>query len=228
MPLKNCRRDACRVIRDTVVVAVLMGTISIQALETKALLPDGASKNLLENKKPLYCETEGVVPVDFAQALKVFAHPDLLVNVQAAYTEKVLEEGAPEFSIQQTSETEYHYVNRKGERTDIAEVMRAKTSGETFDIVLYSTGKRFFGKYQAVIHVQLLDCGEAGVGYVASVYAYPENAVSRFFARHLNLVEKYFNKKTEHLTEMITVISTSLCEEELAKEEEKTKKVAQS
>ncbi len=206
-------------LRGALAAAVLFGTLSAQALGTAALLPAGPSRALLENKKPICCAAEGVVPVDYAQALKVFSHPDLMANVQRAYAEQVLDEEAPEFSIQQTSPVDYHYVNRKGERTDITEIMRAETTESTFDIIFYSAGRRFFGQYEALIHVQLLDCGEAGVGYTAAVYAYPENAVSRFFARHLGLVEKYFNKKTARMTDMITVISRCLCAEEAAKEE---------
>ncbi|MDZ8120195.1 hypothetical protein [Pontiella agarivorans] len=226
--MKNCKHDRCRMIRGALGFAVLLCGISVRALETLPLLPDGASKTLLESRNPIYCETEGRVPVDYAQALKVYAHPDLLVNVQAAYSEHVLKEGAPEFSIQQTAEKKFHYVNRKKERTDISEIFRRETSDTTFDIILYSSGKRFFGNYQAVIHVQLLDCGDAGVGYVASVYAYPENAVSRFFSRHLGLVEKYFNKKTGHLTEMITVISRSLCEQAAVAQDEPEERGSQT
>ncbi|WP_372796090.1 hypothetical protein [Pontiella sp.] len=205
--------------RGAMLAALLSGTLSAQALETAALLPEGPSRALLESKRPIYCETAGVVPVDFDDALRVFSHPDLMSHVQAAYAEQVLEEGEPEFSIQQTAPAEYFYVNRKGERTDLSEVVRIQTSETTFDLILYSTGKRFFGSYEALIHVRLLDCGNAGVGYAASVYAYPENAVSRFFARHLGLVTNYFNKKTARMTEMITLISRSLCEEATARDE---------
>jgi hypothetical protein len=213
MHLKNCKRSAA-------LAALLICVASVQALETKSLLPDGPSKALLETKKPIYSEASGTVPVDFSQALKVFTHSNFLSNVQTAYNEQIDDDGTPEFNIEQTSAHTYFYVNRHGERTDISEIMRAAASDSVFDIILYSTGKRSFGKYQALIHVQITDCGEQAVHYTAAVYAYPENMFSRFFARHLGLVDRYFKKKTTLLTEMITVITCSLCDEaEVAKEE---------
>ena len=59
--------------------------------------------------------------------------------------------------------------------------------------------------------MQLTQEGEGNTRYTASVYAYPENMLSRFFARSLNLVDGYFKKKTAHMTEIITTISCSLC-----------------
>jgi len=190
-----------------------MVSASFGALDTLTLLEAGPSKALLENKKPIYAETIGQLPVDFIRALDVFEAPALMQNVQDAYCELIAEDGTPEFTISEAGTNTYFYVNRKGERTDIREVLRKKTSDETFDIVFYSAGKRFFGNYEALIHVRLSDAGKDGVSYTASVYAYPQNAISRFFARHLGLVERYFKKKTGHMTEIISTISCSLCEE---------------
>lgn len=185
------------------------------ALDTVALLEAGPSKELLQGKKPIKAEAKGSAPVNFDAALQVLRHPDFIANVQDAYCKLIDDDGTPEFTIQQTSTNTYFYVNRKDERTDISEVMRKKTSEESFDIILYSAGKRFFGKYQALIHIHVTKDGENKSTYVASVYAYPENAVSRFFVRHLGLVERYFKKKTGHMTEIVTTITCSLCEEDV-------------
>ena len=194
-----------------VVAALLLGVLPTFALDTLPLLEKGRSRTLLESKKSIYAETKGVVPVKFEQALKTYAQPALLTKVQEAYCALLTEDGTPEFTIKQASTNDYYYVNKDGQRTDITEVLRKQTSDETFDIILYSAGKRSFGRYQAVIHVQLTQAGEENTCYTASVYAYPENAVSRFFARHLRLVERYFKKKTRHMTEIVTTISCSLC-----------------
>ena len=188
-----------------------MPGLSAQALDTIALLPDGPSKHLLEKKKPIYAETCGAVPVGFSDALVVFGKPTLLQDVQDAYRAQIAKDHEPEFSIQQASSNAYYYVNKDKERTDITEVLRKKTSDSTYDIVYYSTGKRFFGKYEAVIHVRICANGEDKTSYLAVVYAYPENAFSRFFARHLKVVERYFTKKTGQMTEIVTAISCSLC-----------------
>lgn len=181
------------------------------ALDTLALLESGPSKMLLESKKPIYAETQGSVPIRFSRALDVLQQPELMTNVQRAYCELIAEGGTPEFTINQTSTNTYYYINKDGERTDITEVLKRKTSDTTFDMVLYSAGQRFFGNYQALIHVQIVDVGNGSVSYVSSVYAYPENAVSRFFARHLGLVNRYFKSKTSQMTDIITAISCRLC-----------------
>ncbi|VGO11692.1 hypothetical protein PDESU_00238 [Pontiella desulfatans] len=185
------------------------------ALDTLALLGTGPSKTLLQDKKPIVAEAKGSVPVNFDAALHVLRHPDFITHVQDAYCELIDEDGTPEFTIQKTSTNTYFYVNRKDERTDITEVVRRETVEGCFDIILYSAGKRFFGAYQALIHIQVLKEGENNSTYVASVYAYPENAFNRFFARHLGVVERYFKKKTGHMSEIVTTITSSLCEEEV-------------
>jgi len=184
---------------------------SAQALDTLSLLGDGPSRTLLVMKKPIYAETTGSVPVKFPDALVVFEQPDLLQSVQDAYCELIAENGKPEFTIEQTSTNTYFYINRKNERTDITEVLRERTSETAVDVIYYSVGERFFGKYEAVIHVQITDDDGEHTHYTASVYAYPENAFSRFFARRLGLVERFFRNKTSEMTGLITQITYNLC-----------------
>ncbi len=206
MHLKNCR----------FVYALLTAWLiasSAHALDTLSLLKnDGPSMTLLLEKKPIYAETEGSVPVSFPDALVVFEQPNLLQSVQDAYCELTAEIGKPEFTIQQASTNTYFYINRKNERTDITEVLRQRNSDNAIDIIYYAIGERFFGKYEAVIHVQITGDNGEQTRYVASVYAYPENAFSRFFARRLGLVERFFRNKTSELTGLITEITCNLCE----------------
>ena len=196
--------------------AALFAAAAGQALETVQLLPTGPSRALLEGKKPILAEMHGVVPVNFGEALSVLRHPQFIHHVQQAYNERIDDDGIPEFTIQQASTNTYFYVNRKGERTDITEILRQQAADSEFDMILHSTGRRSFGQYQAVIHIQVTAAGEEESDYTAMVYAYPENAVSRFFARHLGLVERYFRKKTVQLTSMITTITLNLCEKNAA------------
>ncbi|MDF7800814.1 hypothetical protein P4C99_15170 [Pontiellaceae bacterium B1224] len=186
-------------------------SVTAEALDTLSLLDDGPSKSLLENKKPIYAEISGRVPVEFSDALTVFEMPDFLQRVQDEYGNQIDDEESPEFVINQTSSNTYFYVNRKGERTDITEELRKKTSDETIDLILYSYGKRSFGKYRSLVHIQVSDDGHGGSRYAASIYAYPENAFSRFFVRHLGLIERYFKNKTDEMTELFTDIICSLC-----------------
>ncbi|QBG47211.1 hypothetical protein EGM51_07305 [Verrucomicrobia bacterium S94] len=217
--MKSYTCDSGRVFRAGIAGAMLLCCVAeVQALETVPLLPEGPSKTLLQKKKPIYAETSGSVPVNFKAALQVLLDPAFMTNVQEAYNTMIDDDGKPEFSIQQTSSNTYFYVNRKNERTDITEVLRKQNSETEIDIVLYSAGRRSFGKFQSVIHIRVEQESESVTRYTAAVYAYPENAVSRFLVRHLGLVERYFRKKTRNLTAMITTITSGLCEEAVAEE----------
>jgi hypothetical protein len=184
----------------------------LHALETLSMLETGPSRTLLERKNPIKATTKGTLPVKFVGMMRVLSEPDFLENIQRAYSELIIEGETPEFRINKTSDKTYYYINKNGERTDILEVLRRKTSDTTFDIILLSSGKRFFGNYEALIHVQITRKGEQ-VDYVSSVYAYPENVISRFLARRLGLIERYFRNKASHMTGIISIISCKLCEQ---------------
>ncbi len=117
----------------------------------------------------------------------------------------------PEFTVQQSSSNTWFFINGNQERTDIAEVAGRLTGADTFDLAYYTQGRRFFGHYQALIHIRLTGAGDS-TAYTVAVYAYPENGFSRFFARHLQLVEKYFRSKTSEISELAVQISTKLCD----------------
>jgi hypothetical protein len=212
MPLKNCKA-AMAYARRMAWMAGLMIAVSAQALDTLPLLPSGAAQTLLEKKKPIRAEAAGTVPAEYGAAMLVFESPSLLTDVQAAYASLLPDGEKPEFLIQQAAPKAWFYINRKGERTDITEIARKQTSDTAFDIIYYSAGKRFFGDYQAVIHVQISKDAEQS-RYAAMVYAYPENAFSRFFARRLGLVERFFKKKTAEMSGIISTITCNLCEKE--------------
>lgn len=207
MRLKSCRRGIG-------VLVVWAAVLPVFALDTLSLLGEGPARQLLQGKKAIRAETDGRVPVGFDQALAVLSQSNLLDRIQREYRELLAENETPEFIINQTSSNTYFYVNQKGERTDLVELLRQPASDGAFDIVLYSAGNRFFGYYQAVIHIRLFSNGTGGSNYQAVVYAYPENAFSRFFARHFNLVERYFAKKTGQMAGIVTAIGCSLCGKE--------------
>ena len=80
-------------------------------------------------------------------------------------------------------------------------------SDATFDLVYCATGKRYFGKYEVLIHIRAIDAGPAGTIYIASVHAYPHNGPMRFFARRFGTIERYFQRKTQ----IIARVSTRIC-----------------
>lgn len=205
MPLKNYKRIVCGLLFAWIFV------LPAQGLNTEELLPAGPSKTLLKQKKPIRAEMSGVVQIPFARALEIYAQPGLIENVQHEYGTLLADHGTPEFTIHQSSTNSYFYINRNGQRTDLIEVVRRPASDLVFDVILYTSGTRFFGFYEAVIHVQLTENSAGETRYDAVVYAYPENALSRFLGRRLHLVERYFKKKTRSMSEIICTISCGLC-----------------
>lgn len=185
------------------------------ALDTVARVGgDAAAARVLE-KNPIRVEAKGSVPIAYADAVRMFASPTLLADVQAEYARLLPEGEEPEFVITQTSPVDYHYVNKSGQETAIREVHRAEHEGPTTEVVFHAKGRRFFGDFQAVIHIAARPA-EAGTDYTTRVYAYPENSVSRFFARHLRLVKLFFNSKTEEIEKLSIQISRALTRTDVA------------
>ncbi|MEN8254367.1 MAG: hypothetical protein ABFR33_02750 [Verrucomicrobiota bacterium] len=176
------------------------------ALGTADLLNDAAAKALLE-KKCIRTEACGVLPARFDAAVGYLNQPDLVQRIQGEYRQSVSKDGTIDFPIVGTGNGTYYYVNEKNQRTDLFELCRRQTSDSTFDLVYHATGKRFFGKYEVLIHIRAIDAGPAGTVYTASVHAYPHNGPVRFFARRFGTVERYFQRKTR----LIARVSTRIC-----------------
>jgi hypothetical protein len=195
-----------------ILLVPVLSLAAIQTPETIALVSDDISRALL-NKKFIGAETGGTVPVPVREAVTILERPDFLTRVQDEY-EKLMPPGKrPEFKVEQNPDGTWFYVNKCGERTDIRQVAGQKTGTDSFDLAYYTQGRRFFGFYQALIHVRLTGTGSS-TDYTVAVYAYPENGVSRFFARHLQLVERYFKSKTGEISAIAVQISTRLCGDE--------------
>ncbi|MCF7817752.1 MAG: hypothetical protein K9M54_07705 [Kiritimatiellales bacterium] len=177
------------------------------ALDTVALLDDPAMVALLA-KKCIRAETCGVLPVRFEAVADLLRQPDLIWMIQDEYGRSVSKGGKNEFPIIGTGNGAYHYINEKNQRTDIKELYRRQTSDSTVDLVYHASGKRYFGKYEVLIHVRAIDAGTAGTLYLAAIHAYPHNPPLRFFARKFGSTERYFQRKTA----MIARISTRICE----------------
>lgn len=196
-----------------ILLVPVLSLAAIQVPETVMLVSDDLSLVLL-NKKFISAETDGTVPVPLREAVQVLDHPEFLTRVQNEY-EKLLPPGKrPEFKVEQSPDGTWFYINKYGERTDIRQVAGQKTGTDAFDLAYYTEGRRFFGFYQALIHIRLTGTGDS-TDYAVAVYAYPENGFSRFFARHLQLVEKYFRSKTGEISQLAVQISTRLCGDEL-------------
>jgi hypothetical protein len=184
----------------------------VLALGTADLLPDSPARELLD-KNCIRAATSGVVPVPYDSATRILDQQDLLQIVQAEYARSISKEGSVKFPIIQTATGQFHYVNEKGQRTDIVELHRSRSEEGAFDIILQASGKRFFGRYDVIIHVQFQDASDEGLVYTAQVHAYPHNGPMRFFARKLGSVERYFRKNTSKIELLACSIGQGLAEE---------------
>ena len=180
-------------------------------LETAPLVQhDDASAALLD-RKYIHVEAEGGVEIVFADAMLAFMRENLLDDVQQAYAELLPEGEEPEFEIQQASAGRYFYENRKGEKSFITEVCRRVEPSGEMTLVFHVRGKRFFGTFESLVHIEVRAAAETPTAYRVAVYAYPHNGLSRFLARHLNLVERYFHSKTDAMVKLVTRIGHRLC-----------------
>ena len=192
-----------------IAVTLALATGSALALDTATLLKGRPEAALLE-KNCIRADVGGVLPVRFETAAKWLGRPDLIEQVQREYRETVSKDGTIDFPIVGTGNGNYHYVNEKNQRTDISELCRKRTSATTFDLAYLAEGKRYFGKYETLIHIHVVDAGAAGTIYTASIYAYPHNPLVRFFARRKGRVEKYFHRKTLFIARIATQICLEL------------------
>lgn len=158
----------------------------------------------------------GDVPVAFRAAKDVFESDNILDLIQAAYDDMLPEGEEPEFVIETVGPNAWQYVNLAGETSRILQLHRTFARNGEGHLVLYSDGDRFFGTYRAVIDITVRDAGESASAYAVTVYAYPENAVSRFFARHFGMAERYFRNKTREITDISVAISRYLLAEDRA------------
>jgi hypothetical protein len=157
------------------------------------------------------CGLTGRIDIAFADAVTMFQQPDLLDLIQTEYARQLPKGEKPEFTIKSCGTNAWSYVNKDKQYSEIHEISRAVTaSNDCVDLVYYSRGKRFFGWFRAAIAVRLTRADAESSAYEVKVWAFPESTVSRFFARHLGLVEDYFREKTDSMTALTVKISHGL------------------
>jgi len=155
----------------------------------------------------------GSVAVPFATAVFLFQQENMLDRVQVEYGRLLPEGEKPEFKVKQETTNRWSYVNRKKQQSVITEVYRNLSDENTAELVYHTEGKRFFGEFEALTHVKLRREENSETHFTLEVYAYPKVAVSRFLARHLGLVERYFVDKTDELTTLTVNICRNIIQE---------------
>lgn len=189
----------------------LLLTIGAFAQDTAELVTNQAGLKVL-NKKCIRLGTSEVLPIQFETACTVLENHDLIHAMQEEFVRSISNNGKVDFPVL-GSGPEYYYVNEKGQRTDIMELYRKQTDAHSFNYIVMASGKRFFGRYDVVIHLQVVDAGPAGIVYSVKVHAYPYNWLTRT-SHKIGLTRNFFKKKTKMISWVAREVATGLCEQE--------------
>lgn len=152
----------------------------------------------------------GRLSVSYEAVRMMLKQDDILDVVQEAYAAQLEDGQKPEFEVKSRGHRHWGYVNKSGQASEIIELYRHIEPGQPAQLILFTRGERFFGDFKAIVKVFVHPVAEGELDYELQVYAYPENSVSRFFARHLGIAEHFFRAKTTELTNLVVKICQSL------------------
>lgn len=196
--------------------SALLLTIGTFAQSTAQLLTNSAGQDVLQ-KKCIRLGTSEILPVQFETACTVLKQQDLLPAIQEEFIRTISEDGKVDFPVFGNGPA-YYYINEKDQRTDIVELYRKQTDEHSFNYIVMANGKRFFGKYDVVIHLQVVDAGPAGIVYSVKVHAYPYNWLTRT-SHKIGLTRSFFKNKMKLISWVAREVGTGLCEQEEIKTE---------
>jgi hypothetical protein len=159
-------------------------------------------------------EASGRADAEFADLLTVNQRADLLEAVQREYAAMMPDGKTPEFEIQETAPGAYFYLNEKNQESHLTELMRELQPDGKLHAVYAISGERFFGQFQALVHIAVASEDSGTVSYEAEVYAWPENRLCRGLARGLRFaIESFFDGKTRYMTGLVLDICARLVED---------------
>ena len=182
------------------------------AVGTSDLIQNADAQEIL-HKKCIRLGTSEILPLKFETIRTVLNQADLVQNIQAEFIRSISENGEVDFPIQETAPGHYYYINEKGQRADIIELYRAQTDEFSFDYIVMAQGKRFFGSYDVIIHLQVVDVQQSGIVYTVKVYAYPHSWLLRT-SHKLGMTRNFFKKKMKMISWITHDIATGLCKRE--------------
>ncbi len=197
------------------IIILLLGINSF-ALNTADLVSDKEAKEIL-NRKCIRLGTSEVLPVPFKTACTVLQNPDLVSAVQEEFVRSISENGQVDFPVIGNGENRYYYINEKDHRTDIVELYRKQTDDRFFDYIVMASGKRKFGYYDVIIHLQITDIGDLGIVYTVNVHAWPHSWLTRT-SHKIGLTRSYFRDNMKLISWVAREVGTGLCEQEEQKQ----------
>jgi hypothetical protein len=195
----------------------LIAAVALRAEVPVAVVNTPEVQNVLSGRF-IRVDADGRAAADFKTLLDVNRRPDLLKAVLEEYAVMLRAEGkTPEFSIEETGPGQYYYLNREKDETYITELLRSQLPDGKLHAVYRITGKRFFGNFAAVVHVEITEEKPDEVVYFVEVYALPESKLFRIVARGLRFaVESFFVKRTRAMTDLMLDLCSRLVGEPAA------------
>jgi len=192
---------------------LIFSTADSFALETADLIDDKAALEVL-NKNCIRLGTSELVPIEFSTLCAVLDRSGLIEALQYEFARTISKNGQVDFPVFQDGPGKYHYTDESGHRTDLKELYRKQTDAHSYDFIILASGRRFFGKYDVVVHLQVVDAGTAGVAYSVAAHAYPHNWLTRFSLHKIGLTKGYFKDKMQMISYIAREIAVGLCEQE--------------
>ena len=197
-----------------IAVACLLGGAALampSSNEVKQLVSAHTLATALLTKDTIQVQATGTVAVAFSDILASLAQTKLIDRIQSEYARTLPAGQAPEFVVTSLGSNIWSYTNRSAEQSIIHEVTMQRLSTNELVAVFYASGERFFGRFESLTAIRLLPAGPGRSAYEVAVFAYPQQALCRFFIRHLGLIESYFRNKTREIEKLATSICRGLC-----------------
>ncbi len=196
-------------------LTVLLLPLASFAIGTADLVTHPVGRDVL-GKKCIRLGTSEVLPIKFKTACVVLKQKKLVLAIQKEFIRSISNHGAVDFTILEHGPGEYYYINEKEQRTDIIELYRKQTDEFSFDYIVMAHSKRFFGTYDVIIHLQVVDAGPTGIVYSVNVHIWPHNWLTRS-SHKIGLTRSFFKKKMKLISWVAREIGTGLSEQEESK-----------
>ena len=149
---------------------------------------------------------EGTVHAPFTAIRDTLMVPEGLELVQKAYVCQLSAGESPEFTLTKVRTGVYSYVNNEKQESIVEEVHHSSKM-DAFDIVYRITGNRFFGHFQALLHLHASPDAMGEVSYRVRVLVHPENRFWRFLVANVGMIHRFFRQETEE----VSVLAEGIC-----------------
>jgi hypothetical protein len=107
------------------------------------------------DRNPIHICVTGHTAVEFSAIAEGLTRTNLIAEVQRTYARMLPAGRQAEFAVVQTSSNAYPYSNRHSEHSNIREVLRPHVTRDCIRCVYHVTGRRCFGPFESVIHVDV-------------------------------------------------------------------------